>query len=86
MSLLIGAPTSSGGDILLLIFFVLDLFEFGSGLFDICLLAPNLAIDWEDSIKLALSLIFLGLAISCIGGFAGFFVGGVVLFRKFLLS
>jgi len=39
-SLLIGAPTSSGGEILLLIFFVLGLFEFWSVLFDICLFPP----------------------------------------------
>ena len=85
-SLLIGAPTSSGGDILLLIFFVLDLFEFWSGLFDICLFPPALEMFWEDSLDLTLLLIFLGLAISWIGGFAGLFIGGVMLFRKVFLS
>ena len=81
-SLLIGAPTSSGGEILLLIFLVLDLFEFWSVLFDICLFPP-LEMFWEDSLFL---LIFLGLAISWIGGFDGLFIGGVALFREFFLS
>ena len=71
---------------MLLILFVLDLFEFCSGLFDICLFAPKLDMDWEDSIDLTLLLMFLGLAISCIGGFVGLFIGGVAVFRKFLLS
>ena len=31
-----------------------------------------------------ISIIFLGLAISCIGGFAGLLIGGVVVFWKFL--
>ena len=84
-SLLIGAPTSSGGTILLLIFFVLDLLAFWSGLFDICLFSPEPEMFWEDSLDLELLLIFLGLAISWIGGFEGLFIGGVVLFRKVVL-
>jgi hypothetical protein len=40
---------------------------------------------WEDLLDLTLLIIFLGLAISWIGGFAGLLIGGVVLFRKFLL-
>ena len=40
----------------------------------------------EESFDLTLLLIFLGLAISWIGGFAGFFIGGVALFRKVFLS
>jgi len=48
----------------LLIFFVLDLFEFWSGLFDICLFPPALEMFLEDSLDLKLLLIFLGLAIS----------------------
>ena len=86
LSLLIGAPTSSGGEVLLLILFVWDLFEFWSGLIDICLSPPELEMFWEDSLDLALFLIFLGLAISWIGGFAGLFIGGVVLFWKVFLS
>ena len=63
-SLLIGAPTSSGGNVLLLIFFALDLFGFWSGLFDICLFPPVLEMFCEYSLYLALLLIFSGLAIS----------------------
>ena len=85
-SLLIGAPTSSGGEILLLTFFVLGLFEFWSGLFDICLFPSELEIFWEDSFDFILLVIFLGLAISWIGGFDGLFIGVVVLFRKVFLS
>ena len=81
--LLIGAPTSSGGEILLLIFFVLDLFEFWSVLFDICLFSP-LKMFWEDLLDSILLLIFLGLAISWMGGFDWLLIGGVVLFREFL--
>ena len=84
--LLIGAPTSSGGEILLLIFFVLDLFEFCSGLFDICLLPPELEMFWEDSLDLTFLLRMLGLAISWIEGFTGLFMGVVVLLRKVFLS
>ena len=84
-SLLIGAPTSSGGEILLLKSFVLDLFELWSVLFDICLFPPSLVIFWKDSLDSTL-LIFLGLAISWKGGFDGVFIGGVVLFRKFFFS
>ena len=83
---LIGAPTSSGGDVLRLIFFVLELFEFWWGLFDICLFPPELWMFWEDSLDWILLLIFFGLAISWIGGFAGLFIGVVVLFRKAFLS
>ena len=83
-SLLIGAPTSSGGEVLLLIFFVLDLFEFWTGLFDICLFPCELDIFWEDSLDLI--LLFFGLAINWIGGFAGLFIGAVELFWKVFLS
>ena len=85
-SLLIGAPTSSGVFILLLKIFVVGLFVFWSGLFDSRLLSPALEIFWEDSLDLTLLLIFLGFAISWIGGFAGFLIGGVVLFAKVFLS
>ena len=40
----------------------------------------------EDSSDLTLLLIFLGFAISWIGGFAGLLIGGVVLFSKVFLS
>ncbi|MDC3044593.1 hypothetical protein OA098_00705 [Prochlorococcus sp. AH-736-B04] len=63
-SLLIGAPTSSGGDILLLMFFALDLLAFWSDLFDICLFSPEFKMFWEDSLDLILLVIFFGLAIS----------------------
>ena len=85
-SLFIGAPTSSGGDILLLIFFVVDLFEFWSGLFDILPPPSELEMFWEDLLELTLLLIFLGLAISWIGGFPGLLIGGGVLLWKFFLS
>ena len=55
-SLLIGAPTSSGGEILLLIFFVLDLFEFCEGLVDICLFPSEPELFWIDSLALPLLL------------------------------
>ena len=63
----------------------MDLFEFWSALFDICLPRPELEMFCEDLVDLTLLLIFLGLAISWIGGFAGVFIGGVVLFRKVVL-
>ena len=85
-SLLIGAPTSSGGDTLWFIFFVLGLFGFWSGLFDNCLFSPELEIFLEELFDLTLLLIFLGLAISWIGGFAGLFIGGFALFLKVFLS
>ena len=61
------------------------MFEFWSGLFGICLSPPEFEMFWEDLLDLTLLIIFLGLAISWIGGFAGLFLVGVVLFRKFLL-
>ena len=86
-SLLIGAPTSSGGDVLLLIFFVFDLFEFWSGLFDICPPPPEFELFWAYLLDLLLLLlVFFGLAISWIGGFIGLFIGKFILFRKVVLS
>ena len=85
-SLLIGAPTSSGVFILLLKIFVVGLFVFWSSLFDIRLLSPALEMFWEDSLDLTLLFIFLGFAISWIGGFAGLLICGVVLFSKVFLS
>ena len=63
-SLLIGAPTSSGGFILLLIFFVLGLLLFPSGLFETCLLYSELEVFLEDSLDLTLLFMFLGFAIN----------------------
>ena len=84
-SLLIGAPTSSGV-FKLLLFFALILFVFWSGLLDSLFMSPELKLFLEDSLDLTLLLIFLGFAINWIGGFAGLLIGGIVLFRKFLLS
>ena len=49
---------------MLLIFFVLNLFELWLGLFGICLTPAELEMFLEDSLDLKLLLIFLGLAIS----------------------
>ena len=84
--LLMGAPTSSGGGILLLILFNLGLLVFWLGLFDSFLLSSELEMFWEDSLDLKLVFIFLGFAINWIGGFAGLLIGGVGLFKKVFLS
>ena len=85
-SLLMGAPTSSGVLTILLGFFVLGSLIFWPGLFDNCLLLFELYMVLGDSFDLKLLFMFLGFAISWIGGFAGLFTGGVMLFWKFFLS
>ena len=85
LSLLIGAPTSSGVFILLFESFVLGLLVLWKGLFDISLFPLELYMLLEASLDL-LFFIFLGFSINWIGGLDGLLIDWVELLRKFFLS
>ena len=55
-------------------------------MFESCFFSSELRFFWEDWIDLKLLFMFLGFAVSSIGGFAGLLIGWVILFWKVFLS
>ena len=84
-SFLIGAPTSSGVLLLLLVFFGLGWLLFWSNVLNICVLPLELYLFLADWLDWKLLARFLGFSISWKGGFAGLLIDGVIWLREVLV-